>query len=192
MTSAEFQTQMQRMANTYGKNAYPTERAQLIWREVQSLDARWFQYVCDLLISNNRQAPLVADFGQEASRERERLWRIEKQQNTQTAQAFMSGQLFNDDDQKMFCQQIRRRLTKQLGDDEWGQFIDLMQKTIAANKKAKNEETCKGCDGTGVVLARNKTDGTNCCFRCTCPRGQADKRQYPIWSFTLKREYEVV
>lgn len=71
MNHAEFQTQMARLCETFGKVAYGTERTKLIWREVQSLEARWFESAIDGFIGD-RTAPMLGEFRQAAAGARRR------------------------------------------------------------------------------------------------------------------------
>jgi hypothetical protein len=61
MTESEFLSQMSRLISTFGKVAYSTERATLVWRLVKDLPAEWFEATCDEFIGSMRQAPLIPD-----------------------------------------------------------------------------------------------------------------------------------
>lgn len=69
---------MERLINTFGKNAYGEERTKLIWREVKGFSFYWWQKTTDHLILECRQAPLLEQFGPLIAEERERLWKIQK------------------------------------------------------------------------------------------------------------------
>lgn len=71
MNQQEFQNQMNRLAETFGKAAYGTERAKLIWREVKDLGAHWLERVVDEFIGG-RSAPLLNEFRDAIAKERER------------------------------------------------------------------------------------------------------------------------
>jgi hypothetical protein len=78
VTEIEFSQQLNRLQETFGKSAYGTERVKLIWKEVKDLAPDWFASVVGGFIGTLRQAPLLPDISERASQERERLWRIEK------------------------------------------------------------------------------------------------------------------
>lgn len=73
MTESEFQTQFTRLVDTFGKTAYSTERAKMIWNTVKPLSGDWFKRTCDSFIGSLRHAPLLPDFEDAAVNERERV-----------------------------------------------------------------------------------------------------------------------
>lgn len=73
MTAEHFQVQMNRLANTFG-GAYKTERTQIIWREMGNLPEEAFTRMVDKLIGECRQAPMIQEFREAASSEREKIW----------------------------------------------------------------------------------------------------------------------
>lgn len=79
MTEPEFQTEINRLASVFG-GAYKTERAALIWHEMQNLSADSFKRIVDKLIGECRQAPMIQEFREAASPERERMHSIRKSQ----------------------------------------------------------------------------------------------------------------
>lgn len=80
MSAQEFDQQMRRLIDTYGPQHYRQERLTLLWREVKDFDYRWLERVVDEMLGSSRQAPLPADFSEHVSRERERRWRLQKEQ----------------------------------------------------------------------------------------------------------------
>lgn len=78
MTAQEFQRQIGRLVETYGKEAYATERCKLIWREVRDFDAAWWEQTVDHFIGDCRFPPLMPEIREKASFERERIYRTEK------------------------------------------------------------------------------------------------------------------
>lgn len=78
MNQQEFTQQLIRLQENFGKTAYSTERAKLLWGEVKDLAPDWFIGVVDDFIGSLRHAPLIPDFAEQASMERERLRKIEK------------------------------------------------------------------------------------------------------------------
>lgn len=90
MTNAQFQTQISRLSETFGATHYKIERVSLLWREVQPFTIDWLTRVVDHFIGNNRQAPLLGEFREFISRERERLYQIKKQEYKHDAEDFMT------------------------------------------------------------------------------------------------------
>jgi hypothetical protein len=78
MDQAEFQTQIDRLAATYGKTHFGHERLALLWRKVKFFTGDWLRGAVDHLISSCRQAPLPSDFDELISVERSREWKAEK------------------------------------------------------------------------------------------------------------------
>lgn len=87
MNQAEFQTQVNRLSNTFGKTHFGSERLMLLWKRVQSFSSAWFQRTIDDLISTHRQPPLPNDFETAISMERERLWKEQKGETLYEIQA---------------------------------------------------------------------------------------------------------
>jgi hypothetical protein len=56
-------------------------------------------------------------------------------------------------------------------------------KQKADAKDPKREWICTGCNGAGVVLATDleAPDAGPTVFRCSCYRGEHDRRPYPSW-----------
>jgi hypothetical protein len=108
MTDIDFNTQYQRLVKHFGKTAMSEEKAILIWREVREYDASWFGRVIDHMIGNLRQAPIMVDFREWISKERERRWDREKRMHEVDAKEAMSR--YTPEQIKMMCQEIRQRI----------------------------------------------------------------------------------
>lgn len=78
MTESEFNTEMQRLTESFPRGSFPTERIKLIWREVRQFDAPWFAQVVSGFIGGMRTAPMVPDFSQAAGAKREKDWGSQK------------------------------------------------------------------------------------------------------------------
>jgi hypothetical protein len=122
MNMAEFDTQISRLKNTFGDRAYPDERLKLIWREVREFSSGWFEKLVDRLICDSRLPPLLPEFRNEISRERERLWDLQKKQHTQDAKDFYSGK-FQPEDAKTICQYIIKRAQGSVSDQDYANFV---------------------------------------------------------------------
>lgn len=79
MDRDKFQTQIGRLGARWPK-AHPTEFIALLWREVKDLSDEWLVRTVDELIGSCRQAPLMPDFRQYSSTEKERMWARQKHQ----------------------------------------------------------------------------------------------------------------
>lgn len=130
MSEIEFSTQMNRLAETFGKAAYGTERVKLIWKEVGALNVDWFKSLIDLMIGTMRQAPLLPDFHDAVLRERERIWQETKQDERHAAKTWTSQ--FSAEDEKMMSQTILKRLKREISDDDWASFQNLLKRMESA------------------------------------------------------------
>lgn len=77
---------MLRLENCYASKHrldlfYNKDRGDLIWREVQQLSDEWMVRTVDLFIGEYERPPLMPQFREQISKERERLWVIEKKAN---------------------------------------------------------------------------------------------------------------
>ena len=86
MNREQFQVQLNRLVECFGKSAYGTERCALVWRAVDGQSIEWFKRTVDGFISSSRQAPMVVDFKDAAAEERERQWNGTKHLDTASAQ----------------------------------------------------------------------------------------------------------
>lgn len=125
MTQHEFQAQINRLAETFGKNHYGNERVRLLWSDVQDYSGDWLKRVVDAMITGHRQAPLPSDFGEAISYERERQWRREKEANEKDAKAFWQG-TYQPDEVRFITGAIRRRISGGMPDTEWESFMSAL------------------------------------------------------------------
>lgn len=77
MTNEQFQTQLLRLQNTFGKASFSTDRIGLLWTEVKDMPEDWFRRVADKFIGSSRQSPMLPEFREEISRYRQ--WQHEQQ-----------------------------------------------------------------------------------------------------------------
>jgi hypothetical protein len=77
-----------------------------------------------------------------------------------------------------------------MSDDDRDAFKPLREllpippgKQKADTKDPQREWICSGCNGAGVVLATDleKPDAMPTVFRCSCYRGEHDRRAFPLW-----------
>jgi hypothetical protein len=78
VTEAEFQKQMNRLAETFGAASYKGDRVTMLWRRVKDFSSHWLERTVDGFVLGSRQAPLPADFEEAISLERERVWKAKK------------------------------------------------------------------------------------------------------------------
>lgn len=142
MSAAHFQGQMERLVRVFGKNAYPPERAQIIWREVSNLSNEWFTKIADEFIGNCKYAPLMPEFREEIGKERERLYSIEKKQHTQEAKEAMS--MYSGEDIGTICNQIKKRVQGGMDDDSFKAFNKMLT--------PKEYYKCQRCEDTRIYL----------------------------------------
>lgn len=75
MTYQEFEIQLARLRQTFGKNAYDAApRIEMIWDLVSDLTGAQFKSVADHFVSSSRHAPLPTDFKEAARAERKRAF----------------------------------------------------------------------------------------------------------------------
>lgn len=122
MKQQHFQTQVNRLAETFGAQAYKRERVELIWREVANFGEVWFTKAIDDFIGNCRHAPLLPEFREKISLERERGWIGEKAQHAKDAKDTWAGTLMPEES-RIICQAIIARVQNRLCDDDWAAFM---------------------------------------------------------------------
>lgn len=185
MTFGHFQSQMTRLSRTFGKFAFPEERASLLWREVQWFDDSWFTYVIDGVIGNCRHAPLLSDFSEAISKERERNWEEKKKRSDLEAKEFMQAS-FPEEDRRWIIQQILKRIGGGMEDSDFSSFLKTLKKTGEAIDPPL---LCGNCEDTGLLWGRHKRRGGSFVFKCPCRHGEEDRRNYPYWSKIFEAEY---
>lgn len=127
-------TQFNRLASVFGANHYHEERRTLIWREVQSFDGEWLRRLVDELIANERQAPLMPQFREAITRERERVYHQEKQQHKQEAENW--PEFLPEEEKKTLFEAIRKRISGNMSDADW----ECVLKIIASIPKMPLKE----------------------------------------------------
>lgn len=173
MTPAEFQRQMNRLVDQFGKSTYGTERCTLIWREIQDFSGMWWEKTVDKFLLTCRQAPLMDELASEIGAERERLYKQQKKQHEQDAKDFYSG-AYQPDDVKTICQYMVKRIMGEVSDEDYAQFLKHLKE--AANSNPATKDSCRDCDNSGLVFAPG-----NYVYRCYCRHGQARQENYPIF-----------
>lgn len=137
MNEKEFQTQILRLIRVYGEPAYKTERTQLIWREMSSLPADSFCRVVDFLIAECRQPPMLKEFREAVSIEREKLHAKEKKDHTKDSWEFWKGSgqaTASNEEQVWVFQAIRMRIKREMPDNDWSAFMKLIETRFGRQK----------------------------------------------------------
>jgi len=122
VTEQQFQIQMNHLSENFGKAAYGTERVRLLWREVGSFSAAWFEGVVSKMIGESRYAPLLPEFREACAKEREKNWVAEKRENESDAKAYWMSS-YHPDDVKALCTAIKRRAIGAMSDQDWEAFM---------------------------------------------------------------------
>lgn len=172
MTWEFFESEMKRMSENFGKAGYSNERVKLIWREVKDLDDNWFSRLVDSFIGDCRQAPLVPEFRNAASEERERAWKREKEKSEKEAQEFMQSS-FADDDVRGVIQQIVGRVKRTTTDEAF----DGLQRMLSDFAGFLSTAECKKCDDSGVLFFTDDR-GYQFVKKCDCPKAKSDRRKF--------------
>jgi hypothetical protein len=174
MTEQQFQNQINRLANTFGKNIYSTERCKIMWDELGHFSAEWFTKIVGEFIGTLRQAPLMNDFREVAALERERMWTIEKKQHASEANQAMKC-LFGASDIAWMCKTIRVRVNGDMSDSDFSNFIRAIENT----PKVGELKCCPKCQGTGYLWTTD-ADGYESVSRCSCPVGAQKSKAIPL------------
>jgi hypothetical protein len=182
----QFKNQINRLAETFGANVYKPERIKMIWNDVKDLSPEWFARVVDELIGSSRQPPLVPEFREAVSRERERLWAIEKKQHANEATKFFHSK-FSTEDKRWAVQQILRRVVGNMTDHDFGLFLG----GLADGADDAQPVDCGLCEDTGLLWARSKSDNHDHVFKCPCRAGVKDGRRYPVWTDAYRHEFNL-
>ena len=173
MNQSEFQFQITRIMNTFGKTAFTEERVKLIWSSVKELDDDWFLKTCDHFLATMRQAPLPNDFFESAGKERERLWEIEKANRREESARFSN--MLEKESPMLF------EIIKKLGNGAMSEADrKSMLEMISNAAKAAEKVNCETCEDTGLVFV-NKENQAPSVFKCRCVAGKNEKRNYPTY-----------
>lgn len=170
MDIKQFGSQIDRLARTFGKNAYPEERTELLWREIQTFPFEWLQKVVSGFIASSRHAPLISDFYEAIGEERERVYKIEKAKNTKETKEAMAT-LFSKEDVAMFCKTITDKMSGEIDDAKYKMFLKML-------KGMPHPPRCKYCEGEGYIFARLEPEQGETVYRCCCPAGGDKKVNY--------------
>lgn len=172
MTEIEFTKEMNRLETAFGQKGANQERTKIIWKEIKDFSASWLNRTVSLFIGNLRQFPLLSDFQEQATIERERLWKLQKQETANQAIKFMSDtrQIFDFDMIKSIIQTTKDRIEGRVPDAVFDNFKQGIQKLSSAD--------CNDCDSSGYVF---KFEGEyEYVYRCRCRIGLLKPHKIPL------------
>lgn len=134
MNDNEFRIQLDRLRQVYGDRSYPEDRARLLWKAVAAFSGSWLARTVDSMIGSLRQAPMLSDFQEAITQERERNWAQERQQ--QGASSYKEWvSMFTNEEEKMFAQMIIKRLEHKVDDITWEGFMRHLDDLAKLEKK---------------------------------------------------------
>lgn len=172
MTEQQFQAQMNRLAETYGKSHYGGERTRILWAEIEPYSAGWFQETVTGMIAGSRQAPMISEFRMAIAAERERVWKVEKSQSAEEVRKFRES--LGAEDMKMLFERIIDRMRGRMGDPDFKQFQSALRGISTAGQRM-----CRYCEDDGVVFCRFA--GNDHVYRCFCAEGRKRRERYPVF-----------
>jgi hypothetical protein len=85
MTLAEFEKQVNRLRDNYGDRYFSDEKLRIFFNEVKTFSSSWFEQAVTKVIATKNMAPTISDFWEEIAKERERVYAIQKSQNSRDA-----------------------------------------------------------------------------------------------------------
>jgi len=124
MDSHFFRNQISRLEDNFGCNHFKQERIKIIWREVQYQSNEWMIKTVDYFIGAMRLAPLLSDFQEKISEEREHKWKQEKKIHQQEAKEFSTS--LSQGEIGMICKSIRDMIQGNLKDSEKSAFLKTL------------------------------------------------------------------
>lgn len=124
MTLPEFSVQLDRLRNVYGDKFYPDERIKILWEEIKGFPMPWLDRVVSLWIGDRKDPPLMPQFREEMSKERERTHFVAKKEQSKDAREIWST--LSGDEIQNICGLTRRRMAGGMNDIDWSNF----QKTL--------------------------------------------------------------
>lgn len=137
MNRTHFEREMNRLVDTYGSKSYPETRVNLIWREVKDFPDHWMTRTVDSFIKYQRQAPMMSEFNEEMSKERERnhdsLKAVHKQE--------INELMHSNEIVRTFCQGIRDIAIGKLDGSDKECFKKLVQNTRGTKRWEDKDET---------------------------------------------------
>lgn len=182
-----FNEQIIRLRGCFGDRAYPDDRAKVIWDEVKFLNNDWLKKTVDKFIGELRQAPLLIEFREAASRERNLRHAVDKGEYSQGAQEFFSGSMHPEETKSLFAAVVSR-LNGTLSQEKWDEHKEIVKNMVASSSQKKR---CPWCDDSGVVYAESLQNKNTYTFLCGCSIGSRLNYPYPKWNRDRELDYKI-
>lgn len=146
MEQHEFNHEFKRLVQVFGDKAFPSERVNIIWKEVKSISHPAFEKMINFFVGEFRHPPVLSDFLKFMSQLREQAVFRDKEQLRQDSRDFWAG-TYHDDEVKYITGMIKKRMMGQVTDEEYDSFKkDLLR---AAEYSEKNQRE-------GVIVCKTK------------------------------------
>jgi hypothetical protein len=175
---AFFDSQINHLKEIFGHQRFSDERCNIIFNEMKKLDRQVIEQVFKDLISNAKQSPVLKDFQESISRQRESGWNKEKKQHTSNLKSF-----FSEERVAKLLGTLRENLS--LPSEErrakTDAFIDGFESTRSKNPSMFSG--CPECADSGVVYLKEESpvfggQFFNTVYACNCSFGN----QHPNYS----------
>jgi hypothetical protein len=176
MNQSHYDREMDRLRDVFGDRAYSGERVIVIWKEVKDLSDAWFSKTIDRFIGEFRHAPLMPEFRDAISLEREKVHSYERQKNKTESERAMH-QLFDGNHISTICKTIVGRVQGNVSDQKFTEFTHGLEKLTRVG--------CKHCDDSGLVFWKD-AEGYEWTYRCICPYGSRQPKSFPSYFNKLR------
>jgi hypothetical protein len=152
MDMAFFKVQIDRLKQVYGDASYPQERIKLLWKEFRSSDNSRFESVISEVLGSCRFAPMLKEFREAWSKEKERYRVSARKIEARDAKEFWNGKglkignsekdTFHIEDKFEIMRMIKRRLAGRVSGPDWDSFMDTL--CVAAKVSRKEVDATTG------------------------------------------------
>lgn len=188
MTEAKFLEHMGRLKRMW-PNAYPNERATLLFNAVKAMPDFWMEQTTNYFISNSRMAPLLEQFQEKIVSYEERKKEEALQDKQLSGFGSVTGSNFlsqmetaaltteNKEFAKRCTQLLRDKLEGKITEEQFRQGCDFL------DQAARSGNACAQCGSTGYCTA-DDVRGNRYIYRCSCQTG----RHRPIHSNGPRRQ----
>lgn len=126
MDNVFFVKEMSRLSERW-PGIYTTSVSALIWNQIKDLTNEEFVEIITEFLGSMRSAPLLPDICLKASEIREHKYKLKRKQEEQDSKDFWSG-TYHPEEKKWMFDMIRNRLKGFVSDQDWLQFMKLIEK----------------------------------------------------------------
>lgn len=127
MNENTFLKQTGRLQARWGKQIFCDEMVRLMWKHLKSESDYWMESTVDYFIGTSRQAPLLTEFQQKQSEERERQWDSQKHRHKKDAEEFMNFVPLVKEESNIICEAVRKLITGQLNEDDRRAVLKMVE-----------------------------------------------------------------